>query len=299
MKFDDAGTALKGLGKTLKEQQEYVKAKREQEKLRNQENNKNAQDQKETAQKPFTKETKSYIGYLNAPFPGLITTAYTDTSDMVTLFNNFLSPLFPDYYGCKIEIDRNRMLTVKICFVDSGIPERSGQYKVLEEIVDRNKINNNVDARIDYYNTNFANSNGLRNETYKLTDKAKEVLKEIIPSYFFNGNGKVNWKACSEEISINNFGKAVIGYQVIVDFNKLLKRLYGEICEDGSKWNYAVIIGNPINPVRAYDGSLISEKWQIFILRVKDNDVYDIVTQYNGYQQFGGNKMGFVPARRL
>ena len=287
------------VGTSLKEQEEFIlaekKEKERKEKMEQQEKEE-IKDRKET--RPKENSTKACIGCLNAPFPGLLTTAYTDTSDMVTLFNNFFSPLFPFNYGCNIEFDRNRMITVRICFVDSGIPERAGQYKVLEQVVDKNRINSSIDARIDFYNSNFANNNGLRNETYKLRDKAKEVLKEIVPSYFFNGNGKVNWKECSGEISINNFGKAVIGYQVIVDFNKLLKKLYGEVCEDGSKWNYAVLIGNPINPVRAYDGSLISEKWQLFILRVKDKDVYDIITQYNGYQQFGGNKMGFIPARR-
>lgn len=259
------------------------------------------QGQEKQQEKQKTKDkdaVKTFIDPLNAPFPGLITTAYTDTDEMITMFNNFLAPLSPDFYGCKIEVNENKQMFVYLCFTDSDTPVNDKyQFKAMEQIVDKNKINNSIDARIDYYNNTFANNNGIRNQIYKLTDKAKEVLKELMPPYaFYNGN-QVNWKEYSCEIALNTFGKSVIGYQVVVDFNKLLKKVYGDLCEDGGRWNYLVLIGNPINPVRTFTGNLISNKWQLFILRLKDKDVYDVATQY-GYQQFGGNKMGFVPARR-
>ena len=241
------------------------------------------------------KETKLSFDPVPMDFPGLITTMYCDTSQIARLVNNSLRPIFPEVYGAKVEPSQsNRVLDISVIFINNkNIVLGDKQYKVMEEILSEENIRNNLNARLKYFNNiRTANTN---QRTYKLKEQAKQILSDLVPSYAIERNGKVNWKAITQEFNIRQYNNSdKIGLSVQLDFNKLLRKIYGYKNEDGSLWNYLAFIGSPINPQMGYNGTFVANKWQVFILRCKDRDVIDLANRYGLDTSMGYNRMGII-----
>lgn len=245
------------------------------------------------------KEVKIIANVEPLEFPGLITTMYCDTVQIAKLINNYLKPLFPDCYGVKVEPEFhpnsvNKSLSVVVVFTDKGQDMvGNGQYKALEPIVTQEKIKNSLNTRLKYYN-NLRTSNRYQN-VYQFTKAAKDILGDLVPNSAIGKNGKINWKDIMSEFTLRQYNaQNVIGVSIVLDFNKILKKIYGHKTEDQSTWNYLVLVGNPLNPQRAMDGSIIATKWQVFILRLKDKDVFDLASRYGYDATMGMNRMGII-----
>lgn len=246
------------------------------------------------------KEEKLSLNVMPSEFPGLITSMYCDTVQIAKIINNFMKPIFPDCYGVRVEpvMAPNspiKSLSVTIVFVDKGKDSvGENQYKALEPIVTQDKIKNDMSARLKYYN-NLRTSNAFQ-KVYQFTDDAQQLLSELVPNFAFKGNGKVDWKKITSEFNLRQYNnQSLIAVGLTVDFNKVLKKIYGYKTEDKSTWNYLVMVGNPLNPQRTFDGNIVASKWQVFILRLKDKDVFDLANRY-GYDasMMGMNRMGII-----
>lgn len=226
-------------------------------------------------------------------FPELIETSYVDTVGCCSLINNLLRPIFPDYFGSKIEIAQNKQLITSIFFVDKNIDPGEGQFKAIEQFATKDKLNSDVDTRIQLFNRTHANIK--RQNMLQLTKEAKDMLFDIVPRQAFDNKGKVNWNNITTEGSapIGGMFNNQIYLQVTIDLSRVLKIVYGSKAEDGGNLSYQIIIGNPINPMRAMSGAVMANKWQMFIMRINDKDVDALANEY-GYIAMGGNNLGIV-----
>lgn len=249
--------------------------------------------QQQAQQQQQEKAAPLHITTEKLDFPDLIATMYSDTEKLCYLINSLFRPVFSDYYGSKVEIVQNRQLYTTIYFHDNGLNNTtSGQYRGIERIIDKNNLNNAED-RINAINK-FMTTTVNNRKFYKLTNEAKQLLKDVIPSQFINkANGHVNWDNLMRECtSQNQFGQSQICIQIVVDLVRIIKLLYGARSDNGGVWNYMINVGSPINPINTPNGGILSNKWQIFIMRTNSKDVTEVAAQY-GFT-YGGNDMGII-----
>lgn len=252
-----------------------------------------------TAEATNKEEKRLSIDVMPSEFPGLITTMYCDTTQISKLINNFIRPIFPDEYGTRVEVQTfpnnpAKILSIMVIFTDKGsVALGEGQYKALEPIVTQDKLKSNMSTRLKYYN-NMRVSNNTQN-VYQFTEEAKEMLSELVPNSALDKKGNVRWNQIMTEFNLKSYNTPnLIAVGLYLDFNKVLKKIYGHKTQDKSVWNYLVMVGNPINPVMAYDGSMTAKKWQVFIMRIKDKDIYDLATRYGYDAAMGMNRMGII-----
>ena len=240
----------------------------------------------ESTQKSSDKRLK--IEPVPLEFPALINTLATDTNSMASIINSLFRPVFSQYKGSKIEVVQNRQLQCSIFFVDKA-PEE-GKYKAIQSII--NKDNDSTENRIFAMNQFNSFKSGNR-KMYKLTDDAKELLYDFIPSNFFNRDGKVNWGNVVREGTYQTVPfQQEIYVQVAVDLYKVLKAIYGSKSEDGGHWNYLLNVNYPINNSNMMIAQPVSNKWQLLIMRVNSKNVETLAAQY-GFTM-NSNQLGIV-----
>lgn len=255
--------------------------------------------QQQQDQQPQSKDKKQHRPHKievaeEFPFPSLFEVMYTDTEEFPAIINGLLRPLFVDYYGSKVEIVNNKQLYTTIFFTekygfDYSQNERDDcQYAAIERILKQNE-NNSAEARIQTLNhlSNFG-----RSKMFKLTDRAKEMLKDIIPTSAITQKG-VDWNKVVYESSallMNGQSQPTPYVQMVVDVNRILQCIYGRNA-GGAEWQYMVSVNNPISPVSTPHGT-VSNKWQLFITRVSSTYAQNIASQF-GFV-IGSNNMGII-----
>lgn len=236
-----------------------------------------------------------HMGVKFKEFPDLISTMYSDTQLLSMGINGIMNKIFSDYYGAKIEIVQNRQLMTSVFFSeDSSKQPEPGQYKAIEPIISKDKMNT-ADSRIAAINhvANF----GSRH-LYKITDQGDQLLRDIIPDNVINrDSGKIDWAKIMIEGSFNQQGiwSARSYVQVSIDIKKILKVMYGGKTSDGGEWDYMVNIGNPINPVTTPLGETRANKWQLFVMRANRKDVEDMARALG--LTWGTNDLNIVTAQ--
>ena len=257
--------------------------------------------QQESAKKKSKEELakwdheRLHMGVKFKEFPDLISTMYSDTQLLSMGINGLMNRIFSDYYGAKIEIVQNRQIMTSVFFSeDSSKQPEPGQYKAIEPIISKEKMNT-ADSRIAAINhvANF----GSRH-LYKITDQADQLLRDIIPDNVINrDNGKVDWAKIMIEGSFNQQGIwAARSYvQIGIDIKKILKVMYGGKTSDGGEWDYMVNVGNPINPVTTPLGETRANKWQLFVMRANRKDVEDMARALG--LTWGTNDLNIVTAQ--
>ena len=134
-----------------------------------------------------------------------------------------------------------------------------------------------------------------RTKIFKITDKAKEMLLDVIPTAFINvKKGKVDWDKIVYENTANlipGSPQPVPFVQVAVDVNRILQCIYGGKSNDAHGWQYMINVNNPISPVATPHGA-VSNKWQLFITRVNSIEAQTIASQF-GFV-VGNNNMGII-----
>lgn len=249
----------------------------------------------ETTQTQGTQEVKEklVLQVKNAPaFDSLIQTAYTSS---IEFCDEFINPvfrlIFADFYGSKIEVGANRMLITTLAFSESNIDD--GRAHAVTRMFGKD-AKNDVDARIQMINKTIGSSR-YQNQ-FKLTQDAKDLLEDIIPTGARQSNGSINWGAISGEGAVTNtfnwINQPQPIIQVQIDINRLVKCIYAENDkESGDSFQYMVTLGGPINPVSGLNGQMIVKNWQLFILRLSNKTVEDIARTYG---VTGQNNMGFI-----
>lgn len=237
-------------------------------------------------------KTKAFL-----PFPSLFEIMYTDTEELPTVINGLLRPLFLDFYGSKVEIIQNRQLYATIFFTENSkyMNQRNGEdgpYIALERIIKKGDPNS-AESRIQ--SINHLSSFG-RTKIFKLSEKAQELLTDVIPTNFINNRkGKVDWDKLVYENSANlipGSSDPIPFVQVAVDINRILQCIYGGKSDDNSYgWQYMINVNNPIAPVATPHGA-VSNKWQLFITRVNSIEAQQIASQF-GFV-IGNNNMGII-----
>lgn len=236
-----------------------------------------------------------HMGVKFKEFPDLISTMYSDTQLLSMGINGVMNKIFSDYYGAKIEIVQNRQLMTSVFFSeDSSKQSEPGQYKAIEPIISKDKMNT-ADSRIAAINhvANF----GSRH-LYKITDQGDQLLRDIIPDNVINrDSGKIDWAKIMIEGSFNQQGiwSARSYVQVSIDIKKILKVMYGGKTSDGGEWDYMVNVGNPINPVTTPLGETRANKWQLFVMRANRKDVEDMARALG--LTWGTNDLNIVTAQ--
>ena len=211
------------------------------------------------------------------PFRGLITSEYMDSIELCDKISSVFKGAFADYFGCKLEIVQNGQPSLSMYFCEP-VNKVSGETRrnAIERIVS-NKSMSDMDARIKAVN-NFANVN-YSGKVFKLTKDGKDMLEAFVPFGARTSNGKVNWDAITLESAFqNNMGYNTsnqVYYRVNLDINRVVAFLFGDEL-NGEKFQYQVLVGNPINPVSSFDGRLIVNKWQIFVQRLNRNAVEEL-----------------------
>ncbi len=236
-----------------------------------------------------------HMGVKFKEFPDLISTMYSDTQLLSMGINGVMNKIFSDYYGAKIEIVQNRQLMTSVFFSeDNSKQPEPGQYKAIEPIISKDKMNT-ADSRIAAINhvANF----GSRH-LYKITDQGDQLLRDIIPDNVINrDSGKIDWAKIMIEGSFNQQGiwSARSYVQVSIDIKKILKVMYGGKTSDGGEWDYMVNVGNPINPVTTPLGETRANKWQLFVMRANRKDVEDMARALG--LTWGTNDLNIVTAQ--
>ena len=232
-------------------------------------------------------------------FPRLLETAISDTDTFSELINNVFSPAFPQYFGSRIEVvANNRNICTTIFFSDDGQHtdeemgySEQGPFKAITPIL-TSENNRSAISRMKAYNFIHNNSGSTRPKTFKLTEDGKSLLSEFIPSQAINQkNGKINWDAITLEQSFNDgFAHTTTVFGVRIDFTKLIRRVYND--DKHTKYSYQVMIGNPVNNnLMSAGGVVLSNNWQMFVLRVDPDDVVNLARKY-GYGT--SNNLGIV-----
>jgi hypothetical protein len=221
------------------------------------------------------------------PFTGLITTAYTDSVEFCNVINGLMHNLFCDFYGSKIEVGQNRQICTALFFVENQ-NDSSGRVHAIERIMSKDTLSDmNTRLRI----INSLNINGKHQNAYQLTSDGKEILERVVSLSIRNSKGKFDWEKVSDEKCFNNnynfTGQNQVYYRVMIDINRLIKTIYGKD-KDGGNYQYMVNLGGPINPVTTFTGEVITNKWQLFILRLSEKAVEDIAKKY-GYGNMTNN----------
>ena len=257
--------------------------------------------QQESAKKKTEEELakwdhdRLHLGVNFKEFPDLISTMYSDTQLLSMVINGVMNKVFVDYYGAKIEIVQNRQLMTSIFFSeDSSKQAAPGQYKAIEPIISKDKMNS-ADSRIAAIN--HVASFGSRH-LYKMTDEADQLLRDVIPNNVINRNtGKIDWSKIMIEGSFNQQGiwSARSYVQISIDLKKMLKVVYGGKTSDGGQWDYMVNVGNPINPVTTPLGETRANKWQLFVMRANRKDVEDMARALG--LTWGTNDLNIVTAQ--
>ena len=227
----------------------------------------------------------------NSPaFTGLIDTAYTDSTEMCELINNTFRGIFGDYYGSKIEIAQNRQIVTALYFCENTAKE-SSKIDAIERVADATK--HDTESRLQFINNIVGNSR--HQNIYRLTNDGKDILESVIPFAARNNKGQINWDQLVTEGCFNNtpnyYGQNQVYTRVIIDLTRFVRMLYGTKDEKGVDYQFMVNLGNPINPTSSFNGQLMTNKWQLFIMRLNGQIVQDLAKKYG----FGSaNNLGIV-----
>ena len=223
-------------------------------------------------------------------FEGLIDMIFTDTTEVCTKISQVFSGVFHDWYGSRIDIGQNREIITSVFFAEQpqNVPNVEGKLNAIERIGSKKDI----DSTIKTINSYIGGSNMKR---YQLTQAGKDILEAVIPFRARNNKGKVEWQNLTSEDAVHNpmnyTGQSQVVYRTVIDLNRFIRLLYGTKDENGVEYQYSVNLGAPINPVQTFDGRMIGNSWQLFILRLNGKITNDILKRYG----FGtSNNLGIV-----
>lgn len=224
----------------------------------------------------------------HAEFVGLLDTIFTDTTEICTQIGSVFSGVFHDWYGSRIDIGQNREIITSLFFAENGSPNIENKPCAIERIASKK----DADSMIRTINSYIGGNNSRR---YQLTQDGKDILEAVIPLRAKNNKGKVEWQNLTSEEAVQNpmnyTGQNQVVYRTIIDLNRFIRLLYGTKDENGTEYQYMVNLGNPINPVTSFDGKLIGNAWQVFIMRLNGKTANDIFKKYG----FGAtNNQGIV-----
>lgn len=172
-------------------------------------------------------------------FDGELKSKMIKTSELGGMITTMLRAILSDYQGCIIVPDNSGQLRLFLYFKDHGYPIPEGKYKCLRSALNMNK-NASSFEKINFFN--------MRNrmKTYDLTDDAKELLSEFIPT---KPGEKIKW----DKLMIEKTQQEIGSYSVMVelaglDLNRVVRKLYGAR-ENKARLDYSVSLVRPLTPV--------------------------------------------------
>lgn len=229
-------------------------------------------------------------------FDSLIQTHYTDSSQFCDeIVNPVFSAILKDYYGSRVEITQSGQIILSLFFTEPiNKDESDARLSAIERIITKESLQD-IDNRIKLVNRTLGAADRYRAQ-YKLTQDGMDILEDIIPNSVKQSNGKINWKGITSEGCFNNnmayTGNNQVYVQVVVDMNKVIRTIYGSKDKNtGETYQYAVLVGNPINPVSLYGGGLMTKQWQLFIIRLSGSAIDKVARTYG---MSGNNNMGII-----
>lgn len=172
-------------------------------------------------------------------FDGVNSTELTTTVDLAKMINSLFRPVFSDYEGCLVQPVNDGSLTVTLFLKDKG-QVNDGSIKAM--ISSRDMAKENKDSAVARV---LSLNNTLSPKKYSLTQDAKDILEDFLIVPF--RNGKIQWNNYVTEVNEQNGYQQTIYLQVMnLDLNKILRVIYGDKIEDGSKVVYNANIIKPI-----------------------------------------------------
>lgn len=225
-------------------------------------------------------------------FPELISAMYIDSKQLSTAINNLMRSIFNDFFGTRLEITANHQLMASIFFSEDNAKKDGDRYNAIERIF-TNKTLNNAEGRIEALNQFSAF--GRRN-LYRISKNGDELLRDVIPNQFINRETlKVDWSKVTNEGSMQTNGiyQNQIYVQVMIDITKVLKIMFGSKNKAGEEVQYAIQIGQPLNPTMTPLGEMKANEWQLLILRSNSDAVRNLASKL-GYNFGNGSDLGIV-----
>lgn len=205
-----------------------------------------------------------------AKFKSIGDSSWVDSIELGECVNAVFSPIFPDYFGCKIFVERSSYQTplVTANLIFSALPEDQSddsKHRAFQPITV-----NAAGQKVTSIDRLVSALNGNSNPGFKvnLTEYGKKLIDGYsIKSNKFNGD----YTQCYETYIINNQGYIELHNLNVI---KLLEIIYGSKDEDDNDFIYQI---SPVCPKNINDPSVwgeykSSKPWILNIVRINESN---------------------------
>jgi len=206
------------------------------------------------------------------PFTGTTISKITTTMDVASMVNSLFKDIFFDYEGSVLSPNpHNGMMDLSLFFRDKGENRDNSRFK---NIVDNTSISREAKPFDRIRSLNIRNSNKI----YTVTDETKKILTPYMNTNYRKPN--VNWnQVVTEEIEPTYTGRHQVFVRVSgLSINSILKDVYGDTSESGSRIDYEIRLLRPLSMVEGHGN---------FLINITQLDVKDVENLYR--------KIGMIP----
>ena len=200
-----------------------------------------------------------------ADFDATAETMFTTTADLSSVVNSVFAPIFDDYYGAKVDVyyDGRSFYPVAMLyftmFDDKTYNDHpDGIYAFKPKFA-------GVDNGERIYRTiqRIGNQNASLKKKISLTQDCKDIFEQFMLT---DRTGKINWDTVYDAEGYDN--KTFVKLFKL-DFNKLIRKIYGELDDEKKPCWY---LGIPTKPVVAVNSVNMpaNVNWVIQITRLHD-----------------------------
>lgn len=249
-------------------------------------------------------------------FPSTMDGAIITTKKVAMIVNAFFGRIFSDYKGCYVRVDQGNSnspqqdlnmyhpVQLDLYFDLNANPENEGTIKAFKLIGNKdaakgasNPNRMNYVERATHYNAAI-----IENKVTDITQDAVDIMydllwyeiRKVVPSNctpkHFNDRG-----IAVETYITENGERKIIGVIRYVDINEVFKLIYGKTKDNGKCW-YQI---NPIKPiaipgimnnmVATQNGVQINEKWLLYLMRLNEKSLRDVVGELGTATTVGPN----------
>ena len=230
------------------------------------------------------KKTPQLVLKEPTPFPSVMETIITDTKSFCHVINSLFIQVFPQFRMTTIDVvpaGNSKALNCLIYFDENNGAVYDGEqtFKAIEPTVEKGKKSSDTMSKIN--TLNGANKVASRQlSVYKFTQDAEDILKDFVPSMYIKNDGHIDWKNASQERTINIRGVQTQAVLLAVDMAKVVRTIYGRKAADGSRLDYAIMVGNPIASSTSIGSPVPEYSYSLFIMRSNEENVRNLCQAY-------------------
>lgn len=230
-----------------------------------------------------------------ADFDATAETMFTTTSELSAITNSIFAPIFDDYYGAKIDVQYNGYLFYPVVtlyftmFDDNTYASNpDGIYAFKPKFLGKD----NDGERI--YNTiqRIGNQNSGIKKKIRLTEDCKDILEQFMMTSSAN-KGKVNW---DDIFNAEGYENKTFIKVFKIDFNKLIRKIYGEFDHEQKACEYRGIPTRPVSSSQVYNAPA-NVNWIIQITRLHEGAEQRALEKH-GYNMSPNGLSNVVVAKR-